>query len=155
MVCSVGMEWVWLVLSALGTIQGTSTDSGVAWPCTSSNSVIVRVGISVIANIRHAVCFSRRREFIRVAITTSAMAARAISVFVVKVGVMRSGSGFRGGKCYVLIEPFRTATADDRRDNENQYSESDESYHAESAGDGSSIVKEAFAGVVGAHDASG
>lgn len=157
----VGAEWVWLVLSTLGTVQGASTDSGGTWTCTSSDGVIVWVRIGGTANIRHAVFFSCRREFDRilvvgvsVAITADTMAVRTISVVVVKVGVLRSGSGFRGGKCNILVEPLCTPTADHRCNDEDQDSESDKSYHAERASDSCSIVEETLVGV-GVGDSSG
>ena len=156
---SVGVVRVWLVLSALGAVQDSSTDSGGAWSSTSSRSVILRVVVSSSGNFRHVVCFSRGRECdrilvvsISIAVTTSVMAARAISV-VVKVGVVSSSSSFRGGERYVLVELLRTPTADNRCDDEDQYSESDKSDHAECAGDSTSVVEETFA--IALHDASG
>jgi len=156
---SVGVVRVRLVLSTLGTVQDTSTDSGGAWSSTSSSSVILCVGVSGSADFRHAVCFSRGREFdrilvvgISIAVTASIMAARAVSV-VVKVGVVGSGSSFRGGERYVLVELLRTPTADNRCNDENQYSKSDKSDHAKCAGDSTSVVEETFA--IALHDASG
>jgi hypothetical protein len=143
-----------LILPALGTVQGASTDSGGAWPSTSSDRVIVRVRIG-------STTPSRRRErdrimvvSIRVAVTASTMTARAISVVAIKVGVMCSGSGFRGGERYILVELLRATTSDYQRKNEDQYCESDEPYHAKRAGDGSSVAKETFVGVA-VHGARG
>ena len=158
--CSVGAERVRLVLSTLGTVQSASTDSGGTWPRTSSDRVIVWVRIGGTTDFRHAVCFSCRREFDRVlvgigvAITADTMAVRTISVVVVKVGVLRSGSGFRGSKCNILVEPLCTPTADHRCNDEDQDSESDKSYHAERASDSCSVVEETLVGGVGIRDGS-
>jgi len=149
---SVGMVRVWLILSTLGTVQDTSADSGGTWSSTSSNSVIVRVSVCGTANFRHAVCFSRRRELDRILVVgISIMAGRAVSV-VVKVGVVCSGSSFRGGKRNVLVELLRTPTADHRCNDKDQYSESHEPDHAKCAGDSTGVVEEAFAAAL--HDAS-
>ena len=91
---------------------------------------------------------------IRVAITADTMAVRAISVVVVKARVVRSGSGFRGGKCNILVEPLRTPTTDYRCNDEDQDSESDKSYHAERASDSSSVIKETLVST-GIHGSSG
>lgn len=154
MMWSVGAERVWLILSTLGTVQGASTDSGGTRTCTSSDRVIVWVCIGGTTNIRHAVCFSRRRELDRilvvgvgVAITADTMAVRTISVVVVKVRVLRCGSGFRGGKCNILVKPLCTPTADHHCNDEDQDSESDKSYHAERASDSCSVVEETLVGV--------
>jgi len=158
-VYSVGMVWVRLVLSAFGTVQDASTDSGGAWSSTGSSSVILSVGVSGSANFRHAVRFSRGRKCdrilvvcISVAVTASIVGARAISV-VVKVGVVGSGSSFRSGKRDVLVEFLRAPTADNRRDDEDQYTESYKSNHAKCTGDSTSVVEETFA--IALHDAGG
>lgn len=158
---SVDAKRVWLDLSALGTVQGASTDSGSTWPSSSSDRIIVWIRIGGATNIRHAVCFSGRREFdrilvvgISVAISAGTMAVRAIPVVVVKARVVRSGSGFRGGKCNILVEPLCTPTADYRCNDKDQDSESDKSYHAERASDSSSVVKETLARI-GIHGGSG
>ena len=151
--CSVSVEWVRLVLSTLGTVQGASADSSSAWTSTSSNGVIVRIRIGGSADIRHAICFSRRRELdrslvgISIAITANTMTSRAVSVVVVEAGVVCSGSCFRSGKCNILVEPFRAPTTDYRCDNKYQYRESNEAHHGKSSSDSSGIFKEPFAGV--------
>jgi len=157
---SVGVEWVRLVFSALGTVQDTSTDSGGTWPSTNSDRVIVCFRIGGSANIRHAICFPGRREFdrvlvvgIRVAVASNAMATRAICVVIVKVGIVRSGSGFRSGKCNILVKLLCTPTADYCRDKEDQNSESDKSNRAKCTSNSSSVVKESLV-AIGIHDGS-
>ena len=92
---------------------------------------------------------------VSVTITASTMAARAVSVVVVEVGVVGSGSGFGGGKCHILVELVRAPSADYRGDNEDQYSESNESYHAECSGDSPGVAKEALGSSIGIHDIRG
>jgi len=154
-VYGVGMVGVWLVLSTLGTIQDASTDPSGTWSSTCSSSGVCVTGT---ANFRHVVCFPGGRECdrilmvgISVAVTGYTMVARAIPV-VVKVGVVGSGSSLRSGKCYVLVELLRTPTADHRRNDKDQYTESDKSDHAERAGDSTSVVEETFATAL--HDTS-
>lgn len=112
------------------------------------------------ANIRHAICFSRRSVCNRILvvgvgipISASTMAVGAISI-VVKVGVVGSGSGFCGSKCNILVEPLRTPTPDHCGDNKDQYSDSDESYHTECASNSCSVLEETLVGI-GGHDPSG
>jgi hypothetical protein len=93
---------------------------------------------------------------VSVAITAGTMAVRTICVVVVKARVLRSGSGFGGGKCNILVEPLCTPAADHRGNDEDQDSKPNKSYHAERASDGSSVVKEALIGIgIGIHDSSG
>jgi hypothetical protein len=160
LMCSEGVKRIRLVLSTLGTVQDASTDSSSAWPSTNSNRAIVRTGVGVSANLRHVICFSRRRELNRilvigvgVSITANVMMTRAISV-VVKAGVARGGGGFGGGKCDILVEPLRTPTADYRSYDKNQHRESNEPYNGKGASDSSGVFKETLAGV-GVHNASG
>lgn len=94
-------------------------------------------------------------EGVGIAISASTMAVGAIPV-VVKIGAVGSGSSFCGSKCNILVEPLRTPTTDHRRDNKDQYSESDESDHTECASNSSSVVEETLAGIgIGGHGPSG
>jgi hypothetical protein len=90
-----------------------------------------------------------------VPICANTMAARVESVVVVEVGVMRSGSGFRSGKCGILVELFCTPTTDNRCDDEYQYCDSGEPDHGKGTGDSSGVLEETFAAGVGIHESGG
>jgi len=147
---SIGIKRVRLVRSTLGTVQATSTDSCGTWASTGSDREIVWVRISGSADIRHVVRFSGRRERDRTLVVGASV---AISV-VVKVRAVGGGSSFRGGKRNILVEPLCTPSTNYRDDNEDQYCESNETYHAERASDGSSVIKETLAGI-GIHSSGG